>query len=347
MVRLKDIAERAGVSIMTVSKALRGARDISATTKARLKRLAAEMGYVPDSLAQSLRPRHTHLLGLVVSAVTNPIQARIFLAIEEAAHRMGYEIVLAQTMNISDRQDLAIRRMISRRVDGLFVFPVYGVGPSGGTVFEELKRSGTPTVVLGQHASFCKEFPVVETDDIQGAMAATKHLIDLGHRRIALLAGPANSPWAVERMEGYRLALRDGGLGWDDALVFNAGATIEEGEKAALQMLEESVAFTALVGVNDQVMIGAASVLMGSGVRIPEDVSVVGFGNILMSAHFRVPLKTFHQPKYRVGEAAFNMVMQLIRKEPANLSQRLPVEMVIRSSTAPVKTLTGSADSRK
>jgi LacI family transcriptional regulator len=125
MVRLKDIARQAGVSVMTVSKALRDERDVSAATNARLKALALQMGYVPDSSAQGLRTKTTRLFGLVIPSITDPIFARIVFAIEERAHELGYDILLAHTFNQSEREELCIRRLLARRVDGLFISPVY------------------------------------------------------------------------------------------------------------------------------------------------------------------------------------------------------------------------------
>src|ERR1700742_5223944 len=124
MVRLKDIARQAGVSVMTVSKALRDEPDVSAATKSRLKALAHQMGYVPDSSAQGLRTKTTKLFGLVIPATTNPIYARMVFAIEERAYELGYDVLLAQTMNKADREDACLRRLLSRRVDGLFITPI-------------------------------------------------------------------------------------------------------------------------------------------------------------------------------------------------------------------------------
>src|SRR6266478_6318796 len=121
MVRLKDIAERAGVSVMTVSKALRDAPDVSAATKSRIKLLAQQLGYVPDSSAQGLRTRTTHLFGVVVSALSSPIFSRVVLAIEERAHALGYEVLIAQTLDLPDREESCLRRFLARRVDGLFI----------------------------------------------------------------------------------------------------------------------------------------------------------------------------------------------------------------------------------
>src|SRR5438067_13460329 len=125
MIRLKDIAARAGVSVMTVSKVLRDAPDISAATKARVRHRAAEMGYMPDSMAQGLRSRTTRLFGMVIPAATNPIYARVMMALEEQSHALGYDLLLAHSLNIAEREESVIRRLLSRRVDGLFITPVY------------------------------------------------------------------------------------------------------------------------------------------------------------------------------------------------------------------------------
>ncbi|PYJ07487.1 MAG: LacI family transcriptional regulator, partial [Verrucomicrobia bacterium] len=170
--------------------------------------------------------------------------------------------------------------------------------------------------------------------DMSASFTATKHLLDLGHRRIAFFAGPAAAPSSSERIEGYRHALREAGLEPDDRLIFNAGSTIEEGEKAALQMLNESPGATAVQAVNDLVAIGAANVLLSQGLKIPQDLSLVGFGNILVSEHFRVPLTTIRQPKLRLGAAAIDSMFKLLKGIRPE-SKRLGAEIVIRQSTAP------------
>ena len=333
MVRLKDIAARAGVSIMTVSKVLRDAPDISAATKARIRKLAAEMHYVPDSMAQSLRSRTTKLLGLVISAATNPIFARVVTAIEEQAHLLGYDLILAHSLNLPEREAAVLRRLLSRRVDGLFLSPVYRLEPRAA-IYEELARRGTPTVILGQRAPFCEQFASVEVDDLTASAQVTQHLLELGHRRIAFFAGSQVLPSSRERLEGYRRALRSAEVTWDDRLIFNAGSTIAEGEKAAMQMLNESTPATAVQAVNDLVAIGAANIFLRQGLRIPQDLSVAGFGDVLTSEHFRVPLTTVRQPKMRLGLAAAELMQQLLAHQPAR-SKRLTAELVVRSSTGP------------
>ena len=328
---------------MTVSKALRNAPDISAATKVRIRAMADQMGYMPDSVAVGLRNRTSKLFGLVISAVTNPVFARVVMGIEEKAHELGYEVILGQSLNMAEREQAVIRRMLARRVDGLFITPVYRMDPTAA-IYEELVKRGTPTVLLGHRAPFCESFVNVETDDIAASAAATQHLLDLGHRRIAFFAGPASAPPSQERLEGYRRTLRDAGIEPDDRLVFSAGSTIEEGEKAALQMLEEHPGATAVQAVNDLVAIGAGNVFLGQGLRIPQDLSLVGYGNVLVSEYFRVPLSTIRQPKLRLGAAAMDSMMKLLggTRPP---TKRLPAEMVVRQSTGPVPPQTGTSAS--
>ncbi len=317
---------------MTVSKALRGAPDISAQTKTRIRLLAQQLGYVPDSMAQGLRSRTTKLLGLVLPTVANPVYARTVSAIEETAHEWGCDLLLAHTLNVPEREDACIRRLMSRRVDGLLIVPVYRLSPTA-SIYEDIVQRQIPTVILGHRAPFCSQFANVETDDITGSYLVTRHLLELGHTRIAFLCGPSGAPWALERLEGYRRALREAQIEPNDQLIFNAGTWIEEGEKAALQMLNESASMTAIQAASDMVAIGAANVFLNQGVKIPQDLSIAGFDNILLSEHFRVPLTTARQPKLRLGVAAMEILQKLRRGERAE-SRRLPTEIIVRSSTA-------------
>ena len=333
MVRLKDIAALAGVSVMTVSKSLRDAPDVSDATRARIRLLADQMGYVPDSSAQGLRTRTTKLFGLVVPTMTDPIFSRVLLAIEEQAHELGYDILIAHTLNKVEREEACIRRMLSRRADGIFISPVYRMEPEA-RIYQELLSRRVPTVLLGPPAQFCSQFVNVQVDDIAASQTATRHLLELGHKRIAFLAGPLVAPWSQGRFEGYRRALRAANLDVDDKLVFHAGSTIEDGVKAALQMLNEACDATAVQAVNDLVAIGCADTFLNQGLRIPHDRSIVGFGNILTAEYFRVPLTTIRQPKFRLGVAAMEMMRQLLRGERVE-SRRQSAELLVRASTAP------------
>jgi len=335
MVRLKDIARHAGVAVMTVSKALRDAPDVSTATKARIKALAVQMGYVPNSFAQALRSQTSRIFGLVIPSITNPIFSRIVFAIEDRARELGYDILLAHTHNMPDREEYGIRRMLSRRVDGLFISPVYRY-EAEAKVYQELIARRTPVVLLGPPAHFCKTFVSIEIEEHIASYNVTQHLLKLGHKRIAYLTGPPVAPWAHERFAGYRRALREAGMEVDDKLVFQAGSTIEDGTKAALQMINEKCHATAVQAVTDLVAVGCAETLIAQGLKIPDDISVAGFGNIMTAEYFRVPLTTVRQPKFRLGVAAMDAMMTLLRGQPVQ-PQRLTAELIERKSTAPPK----------
>ncbi len=332
MVRLKDIAQIVGVSVMTVSKALRDEPDVSAATKAKIKQLALDMGYVPDSSAQGLRTKTTKLFGLLIPSTTNPIYARIMFAIEERAHELGYDLLVAHTHNLPEREDACLRRLLSRRVDGLFITPVYRF-EAEARIYQEILNRKIPTILLGSPAPFCRNFPAIEIEELVASYNVTKHLLALGHRKIAYLTGPATAPWAHERFEGYRRALREAGIDLDDKLVFQSGNTIEDGIKAARQMLNENCQPTAIQAVSDFVAIGCANTLLQQGIKIPAEVSLAGFGNILTAEHYQIPLTTVSQPKYRLGNAAVEAMMGLIQGEPRPI-KRLSAELIERKSTA-------------
>jgi len=317
---------------MTASKALRDAPDIAAATKARITALAKQMGYVPNAMARSLRSRTTRLLGLVIPSITNPIFARTLMAVENQAHELGYELAFAQTLNQPEREQTSIRRLLARGVDGLIIRPVYRTVPFA-PVYEEILHQRTPTVILGHHAPFTTAFTNVEVDDLEASSQAVRHLWELGHRRIACFTGPHVAPYAQLRYAGYCRTLREREIELDEKLIFHAGTTIEEAEKAAEQFVQEKTNATAIVAVNDLVAIGAGEVLLKHGVRIPEEVSLVGFGNILTAAHFRVPLTTIRSPKYRLGLAAMEALASLLRGAQP-VTAPLTAELLVRQSTA-------------
>ena len=316
---------------MTVSKALRDEPDVSANTKARIKVLAQQLGYVPDSSAQGLRTRTTKLFGLVIPSLANPIFSRIVLAIQERVYELGYDLLLAYTLYAPEREETSIRRFLSRRVDGLFLCPVYRP-VNEVRVYQEILARHVPTVILGHNRPFCSQFVNVEADDLLGGYAVTQHLLKLGHKRIAFLAGPPATPWTEERFEGYRRALRESGMDVDDKLVFQAGRTVEDGAKAAGQMIHENADATAVQAANDMVAVGYAEVILAQEIRIPHEMSITGFGDTMLSEHFRVPLTTVSQPKHRLGLAAMDSMLQLLQgKRPE--SKRLSAQLVIRSSS--------------
>ncbi len=333
MIRLKDIAERAGVSIMTVSKVLRDAPDISASTKTRVRALAQEMGYVPHAMAAGLRTRSTRLLGLVIPGIVNPVFARLLMAIEDRTFEIGFDLFLAHTLEQPEREELVIRRFLARRVEGLFIAPVPRLGDPP-SIFNELLRLRIPLVIVGSAPPFCNAFTRISADEASASRDMTQHLLGLGHRRIAFLAGHTVSPSAQARLDGHRRALREAGLELDDRLVFQAGSSLEDGFQSMLELIRESPGVTAVQAVNDLVAVGALNALASQGIRVPEDVSVAGFGDIPTAENARVPLTTLREPMYRVGTTAVETMQKLIRGEPAE-SQTLRADLLIRRSTAP------------
>jgi DNA-binding LacI/PurR family transcriptional regulator len=332
MIRLKDVAARAGVSLMTVSKVLRDTSDVSSATKAKIRRIVEEMGYVPDASARGLRTRKTKLFGLVVPSITHPFCGPVAAAVEERVGELGYDVLLGQSQDNPQREESCLRRILSRQVDGLFLYPVYRLSPTA-PIYEELLRTGPATILLGPRASFCQSFPSIEVDEALASYQLTQHLIALGHRQIAFFAGPPAAPWAQEQMEGYRRALREAGIALDDHLVFSAGASVEEGQKAALQLLNEAANATAVQAVADLAALGAARLFAKQGLRIPEDLSITGFGDHPAAEYFPVPLTTVRPPKTAIGLAAAEAMQRLLRGEKFE-AKRLPAEMLFRASTS-------------
>jgi LacI family transcriptional regulator len=331
MVRLKDIALRAGVSVMTVSKALRDAPDVSEATKGKIKLLAQQLGYVPDSSAQNLRTRTTRLIGLALPSLASPFSGRIAMAVEERARAMGFDLLIGQTMEDPEREEACIRKFLSRRVEGILIAPVYRHGTEAPAYREILARK-VPTIVLGHPAPFCNQFPCVEVDDLLASYSITQHLLKLGHKHIAFLAGPLVMPATQERLEGYRRALRENGLELNDKLVFQTGLTIEDGSNAALQMINEGCQATAVQAINDLVAIGCAQAINQQGIMIPENVSVVGFGDVLAAEVCRTPLTTINEPKLRLGIAAMDLMQKLLRGKPVE-TKRISAELIVRASS--------------
>jgi len=333
MVRLVDIARQAGVSVMTVSRVLRDAPDISEATKVRVRAIAQQLGYVPDVMARSLRTRSTRLLGAVVPAVTDPVFGPALRTIEERAQEAGFDLLVAQSLGEADREDACLRRLLARRVEGLFLGPA-GRLTSSVPIYDELRRRGARMVLLGPTEAASQGFVQVGADEAAASQAITSHLLALGHRRIVFLAGPPPCASAQARFVGYRRALRAAGLDVDDRLVFRAGLNVSDGAKALERMLAESVQATAVQAVNDLVAVGAMAELLQRGYRVPGDISVAGFGNLFREDVAAVPLTTVRQPKHRLGVAALDAMMAWLRGERPE-RQLLPAELVVRASTAP------------
>ncbi len=274
------------------------------------------MGYVPDSSAQGLRTKTTKLLrprhpGHDQSRFTRAS----FSPLRNAPTNLATTCSSRTRYNQPEREDACLRRLLSRRVDGLFITPVYRF-EAEARIYQEIVARNIPTVLLGSPAPFCKNFPGIEIEELVASYNVTKHLLGLGHKKIAYLTGPPAAPWAHERFEGYRRALREAGLEVDDKLVFQPAAPWKTAPRPRCRCSMKAVHPTAIQAVSDLVAIGCAETLLQQGIKIPDDISLAGFGNILAAEFYRVPLTTVSQPKYRLGIAAVETMMNLIRGEP-------------------------------
>jgi len=328
-VSIKDIARAANVSYSTVSRALNNSPRVNAETKAQIERLAADMGYLPSAVARSLVTRRTYTLGAVVTTITDLFYAEVIHAIEETALSLKYSLILANSGGDPDREWTAIQVLRERRVDGIIL--VSSCCTRQGLLAEA--ELDTPVVIINnayqEHIGYS-----VETDNAAGGRAATRHLIELGHTQIAHIAGPEREWDALERQAGYEQALQVYGLPLDPGLIVRGDSRPQGGIEAMQRLLALPSRPTALFCYNDTTALGAMRAARAAGLRIPEDLSVVGFDDIDLAPFFEPPLTTVAQPKRRMGETAVQMVLELLAGGSVE-DQVLPNELIVRGSTMP------------
>jgi LacI family transcriptional regulator len=335
---LKEIASSLNLSVMAVSKALRDAPDISVSTKARVQAEAKRRHYVPNRAAQNLRLRRTGLIGVVVPQLDDLNYSNLVWGMERQAEAIGLQVMLGHSLDRAENELREVQKLIARQVEALLLVPAVRWQHRLATL-ELIRSSGIPTVLLEAYPAGADNFPQVSwvvCDDQHGGQLATGHLLERGHRDILFLAGPNGSSSSAGRFSGYQRALAAAGVAYSDARVYLAGREIDSGRQAMAQALSEKPVFSAVVAHNDNVAIGAVETLVQQGFRVPEDVSVTGFGDGLLAAHFGVPLTTVRVPLVEMGEAALRLAVDLQtgrKVEP----RVLPVEIIVRASTAPLK----------
>jgi LacI family transcriptional regulator len=227
-----------------------------------------------------------------------------------------------------------VQKLIARQVEALLFVPAVRWQHRLATL-EMVRASGIPTVLLDAYPAGAENFPQVSwvvCDDQRGGQLATEHLLELGHREILFLAGPNGSSSSAGRFSGYQRALAAAGVPYSDTRVYLAGRDIDSGRHAMAQALSEKAPFSAIVAHNDGVAIGAADTLFQQGFRLPDDVSIVGFGDGLLAENFRAPLTTVRVPQTEMGETAVRLALDLQKGKSAPPRQ-LPVEIIVRSST--------------
>jgi DNA-binding LacI/PurR family transcriptional regulator len=319
---------------MAVSKGLRDASDISAATKARIQAEARRRHYVPNSAARNLRLRRSGLVGVIVPHINHTYYSHLVWGIERQAEAKGLQVLLGHSLDRAENELAQAGKLISRQVEALLLVPAIRWQHRLATL-DLVRASRVPTILLDAYPAGADKFPGVSwvvCDDRRGGQLATEHLLEGGHREILFLAGPNGSSSSAGRFGGYQRALAEAGVAYRESHVYLAARDIESGRQAMAQALSEKTAFTAVVAYNDSVAIGAVETLLQQGFRVPEDVSVVGFGDGLLAENFRVPLTTVRVPQVEMGETAVRLALEL-QKGAAVEPRTLPVEVIVRAST--------------
>jgi DNA-binding LacI/PurR family transcriptional regulator len=331
-ITIKDIARRARVSHSTVSRALRDDQAVAGSTTARIKRLAARMGYVPSAAARSLKTSHTRALAVVVTNIADPFLGEVVRGIEEAAGRAGYSLFLAASYHESEREKRVLRALAEHRVDGTLICSSQVTAAH----LADLERFGVPIVLVNNQIA--GEFAHrIAHDDIAGAEAVTRHLLALGHQRIAYLGNAGGGQANLDRCAGYGRALRAAGEAARAAWQLTAsGGRPSDGAAGAAAFLSLRPRPTALVCFNDMMALGALHALKQAGMPVPQEVSVTGFDDVFVAEYADPPLTTFAQPKYQLGRDAAEMMLGLLKgPAPDRPHERsLRGELVVRGSTA-------------
>jgi LacI family transcriptional regulator len=326
-VTIRDVAEQAGVSVATVSKVINQRYGVAADTMARVQAVISELGYEASLVAQSLRNHRTNVIGILVADL-EPFSTELLKGAADAIRGSGFELVVysagGRTGDMVGWEKRYLSRLSGTLVDGAVL-----VTP---TVVEV--QYGAPVVAVDPHTG-SSGFPTVDADSLRGGRLATEHLLELGHRRIALLAGRADLQSAKLREQGYREALAAAGVPFDDSLVCDGGYDADISKLAAHGLLTGPRRPTAVFAANDVTAIATIEVALTLGLRVPEDLSVVGFDNIPESALCTPPLTTVNQPIRTMGEHAVEMLIRLIREQPVERTHlTLATELVVRGSTA-------------
>lgn len=336
-VSIQDIAESAGVSHTTVSRALRDSPLIRKEVREQIQKMAQSMGYIPNAVAQSLRGQRTSTIGLVVTTIADPFVGRVVRGIEEVAQQYNLSLFLSVSNNDPDREVAVIENLHRRRVDGIIV------AAAQLTEQHEKRLAGinVPTVLINHQAeSRLEHLHSVSVDDYSGAREAVDYLLRLGHRQIAYL-GAGNRPRSNRvRMEGCRDALAAAGLALAPERVRVAPADhryhsddVQDGQALLPELI--SAGATAVFCYNDLIAVGAMLACRALGIAVPGQISLVGFDDIELAQFVTPALSTVHQPKLRLGQLAMEMLLDLMAGRPVQ-DIVLPTELLVRGSAAGV-----------
>ncbi|QDH78088.1 LacI family transcriptional regulator [Echinicola soli] len=331
-VTIRDIALKLNISISTVSRALRNSPEIKLETRKKVLAMADKLNYSPNVVAQSLRVNKTKTLGIVVPELASHFFASNISGIQDTAYRRGYNVMICQSNENFEQEKSDIRTLVSSRVDGLLI------SLSRETVsFEHLQNLIDREIPFVLFDRILEGLPVstVTVDDTLGAYKVTRHLIAQGCKRIAFISGPEGMYISQKRMAGYEKALKEEGLAVEPSLVKNSGLTTVSNQALVDELLNQPEQPDAIFAINDPVAIDVMKFLKGRGIRIPQDIALVGFTNMPVSDALDPALSTVDQPAYEMGRlAANNLLDQLMDPDsfkPQNIV--LDTELIIRKSS--------------
>lgn len=334
MITIKDVAAKARVSTTTVSHVINGTRYVSEDLIERVNHAIRELKYQPNALARSLRNKETGTIGMVTPDNSNPFFAEIARHIEDACFAQGYSVILCNSDQDPQKEQAYIRLLLEKQVDGI----VFVAAAARAQSLREITERSIPMVVVdrelpGINADF------VMTDHRRGGRLATMHLIERGiergHTRIACIAGPSDVTPSWERVQGYRDALESAGLAYEESLIRRGNFQAPSGYSAMKELLTMSAEQlpTCVFACNDLMAIGAIRAISEVGLRVPEDVAVVGYDNISLSSFTNPPLTTVAQPHREMGRLAAELLLDRINDKAARIERRLlEPALIIRQS---------------
>ena len=333
MATIKDVAALAGISYTTVSHVLNGTRPVSPEVRTKVEAAIDQLGYVPSGVARSLKAKATSTIGLLVPNGSNPYFAELARGIEDHCERNGYSVILCNSDDNNDKQRRYLRVLLERRIDGLIVATVGG----DGEFAQALAAVKVPMVLVDRPLEGV-EADLVQIDHEEGGYLATRHLLALGHRRIACLGGPAETLVAQERLAGYCRAMKEAGQTIQPAWLLNSEFTSAAGYTAAAHLLEKS-APTAIFAGNDMIGIGILRAAAERGLRVPQDLSIVGFDDIAVSRYLYPALTTVGQSILQLGERAAGQLLARLgqRHRPTPEHTVVAPTLVVRESTASIE----------
>ena len=328
MSNIQDVALRANVSIATVSRVVnKSDHKVNPATREKVLEAIRELDYRPNALAKGLLMKKTMTIGIIIPDISNPYYAEIVRGIQDMADKAGYAVMLQNTDRKQERIVRHIYLLREKSVDGVIFC---GGTISGYETLSILKELKEHVVVVGRHAV---DFPAVMVDNMGGATQAVQHLIELGHRRIGCIAGPDGSTTAEDRLTGYRNALAQNGLSFDEGLVRRGTWNPESGYLLAGELLKESERPTAIFSANDQMAFGIIKAAREVGLAVPKDLAVVGFDNVPTGSYVDPPLTTVEIPMYDIGAAAMKMLIDLLSGEKFEKLRLFNTRLLVRGST--------------